>query len=156
MSATQPADRQLGIVRKTLSANATSSVVTSANTNLSFTIGANEVWIIEFFFTAQCSSTGGSKFQITAPTGATVEGWYQGTTSALLTFTSQRITAINTLTGTAAHTIAATPAPDSIIVRVKNGATPGTVALGFASVTAAQVTTIFAGAMMRAFKALEV
>lgn len=145
-----------GMVLATLLANATSTIVTNTNTNLGFVIGANEVWIMELSLSAQCSGTGGSKFQISAPTGATIEGWYQGTTTGLTVFTYQRITAINTLTGTAAHTVATTPAPDTILVRIKNGATPGTVSLGFASVTAGQTTTIFAGSFMRAYKATEV
>jgi hypothetical protein len=141
--------------QNSLLSNATTTATTNTNTNLSFSAAANELWVLELNWTAQCSSTGGSKFQITAPTGSTVEGWYQGTTAAVTTLTNQRITAINTLTATAAHTVATTPAPDRICVRVKVGATPGTIALGFASVTAAQTTTIFAGASMRAFKVTE-
>jgi hypothetical protein len=138
-----------------LLSNATSTIATNTNSNLSFSAAANEVWVIEFDWTAQCSSTGGSKFQITAPTGSTIEGFYEGTTSAITTLTYQRITAINTLTGTAAHTVATTPAPDRIIVRVKVSSTAGTIALGFASVTAGQTTTIFAGASMIAYKVTE-
>jgi hypothetical protein len=141
--------------QNSLLSNATSTVATNTNSNLSFSAAANEVWVIEFDWTAQCSSTGGSKFQITAPTGSTIEGFYQGTTSAITTLTYQRITAINTLTGTAAHTVATTPAPDRIIVRVKVSSTAGTIALGFASVTAGQTTTIFAGASMIAYKVTE-
>jgi hypothetical protein len=152
----QAADSLAGMTLVALAANATNSAVTAANSNLSFQIGANEVWIMELSLTVQCSGTGGSKFQITAPAGATLEGWLQTSTTGLTVYSSQRITAINTLTATAAHTVAAVPAPDTILVRVKNGATAGTVALGFASVTAAQITTIFAGSFMRAYKAVEV
>jgi hypothetical protein len=143
-------------VLKSLLASATSTIATNTNTNLSFSIGVNEVWIAEFLVTAQCSGTGGSKFQISAPTGATIEGWLESTTTTANTVLNQRITAINTLTGTATHTVATTPAPDTILVRIKNSTTAGTVALGFASVTAGQTTTIFAGSFLRAYKATEV
>lgn len=150
------ADRFLGIIRKVLSANATSTLATNTDTNLSFAIAANEVWEVEIEFTGQCSGTGGSKFQISAPAGCTIEGWYYGTTTTITTFTNQRITAINTLTGTAAMTVATTPAPNIIWVRVKNSSTAGNIKLGFASGTAAQTTTIFAGAKMIAQKVIEV
>jgi hypothetical protein len=149
-------DNVFGHETKALLNNATSTVVTNTNTNLSFSIAANEVWIVDIEFTGQCSSTGGSKFQISAPTGATIEGWHYGTSTGLTVDIKNRITAINTMTGTAAHTVATTPAPNRIRVRVKNSSTAGTVALGFASVTATQTTTIFAGAMMKAFKVNEV
>lgn len=156
MGATLSSDRQSGIVKKSLLANFTVSTVAKADTNLSFPIGANEVWALEFFGTVQCSGTGGSKAQITAPAGATIEGFYDSTGANITTMVRNRITAINTLTGTPSHTVATLPAPDSIIVRVKNGATPGTVVISFASVTATQVTTVFAGAFIRAYKVLEV
>jgi hypothetical protein len=119
-------------------------------------MGANEVWVLEFNLTAQCSSTGGTKFQITAPAGATIEGWIESSTSAITTFSYQRITAINTLNVTALHTVATTPGPDYIWVRVKNSSTAGTCGLGFASVTAGQTTTIFAGSCVFGRKVLEV
>jgi hypothetical protein len=156
MAATIGADRQLGIIRKSLLANFTVSTVTKADTNLSFPIGANEVWDIEFFGTVQCSGVGGTKAQVTTPAGATIEGWYDSTGANITTMVRNRITAVNTLTAIASHTVAALPGPDSILVRVKNGATPGTVFISFASVTAAQITTVFAGAFIRAFKSLEV
>jgi hypothetical protein len=156
MASTVLPDRIAGLVRKALLNNATTTLTTNTNTNLSFAIGANEVWDVEIEFTGQCSSTGGSKFQISAPTGCTIEGWYYGTTSTITSFTNQRITAINTLTGTAAMTVATTPAPNKIWVRVKNGSTAGNISLGFASVTSGQTTTIFAGAKMNAYKVIEV
>jgi hypothetical protein len=156
MAATITSDRQNGLVRKTLSANATTTIATNTNTNLTFTIGVSEVWLLQFSLTAQCSSTGGVKYQITAPVGATVEGWIESSTSTITTFTYQRITAINTLNGTATHTVATTPGADYIWVRVKNSTTAGTCGLGFASVTATQTSTIFAGSSMLGDKILEV
>lgn len=156
MSATVIADRILGVIRKALSANATTTIVTNTNSNLSFPVAANEVWVIEFNGTVQCSGVGGSKFQISTPVSATIEGWYQSSGAAITTPVYNRITAINTLTTTATHTVVTTPTPDRIIVRVKNGANAGTLAIGFASVTNGQTTTIFAGSNIVAYKVLEV
>ena len=133
-----------------LTSNFTTTSNSSSNTALSFTMAANEVWILEFQLTTQCSSTGGVKYQITAPSGATVEGWLESSTNAIGTKTYQRITAINTLTSTAAHTVATTPAPDRISVLVTNSSTGGTLALGIASGTNGQTTTVFAGSFLRA------
>lgn len=149
-------DANMGVIRKALSANYTNATTTETATNLSFAIAANEVWLVQVQFTWQCSSTGGSKCQINAPTGATIEGWFEGSTSSITTLTYQRITAINSLTGTAANTVATTPSPGYIWVRIKNSSTAGTVSFGAASVTSTQTTTIFAGATLIAFKMAEV
>jgi hypothetical protein len=138
-----------------LSANATTTAATNTNTNLSFSIAANEVWVVMFDFTAQCSSTGGVKIQISAPTSATIEGWYLSSGATITTPVYNRITAINTLTATITHTVATTPGPDRVWIRVKNSTNAGTIALGFASGTSTQTTTIFAGATMIAFKVTE-
>jgi hypothetical protein len=149
-------DNLFGFIFKSLTSNATTTVVTNTDTLLSIPALANEVWVLEYYGTAQCSSTGGSKYQISAPTGSVVEGFLQGTTTSANTLSNQRIAAINTLNGTVLHTVATTPAPDTILVRVKVGATAGNIAVGFASGVAAQTTTIFAGAFIRAYKVIEV
>lgn len=139
-----------------LNANATTTVVTATGTSLSFAIAANEVWQVRVDITAQCSGTGGMKYAVGAPVGAVVEGWLQTSTATILTNSLQRFTAINTLTATAAHTVAATPGPDTLTFTVANGATPGTVQIQIASVTAAQTTTVFAGSSLRATRATNV
>jgi hypothetical protein len=149
-------DNIYGIIIKSLLNNATTTIATNTDTSLSVPVLANEVWVLEFYGTAQCSSTGGSKYQVSAPTGSVVEGFLQGTTTSANTPSNQRISAINTLNSTVLHTVATTPAPDTILVRVKVGATAGNIAIGFASGVAAQTTTIFAGAFIRAYKTVEV
>lgn len=136
--------------------NFTTTAQTATATNLTFAVAANEIWEIEYFGTCQCSSTGGVKYQITAPVSATVQGWLQSSTSAILTLTYQRITAISTLTATAAHTVATTPGQDQIIARVKNGANAGSITIAANAVTSTQTTTIFAGAILTARKVTEV
>jgi hypothetical protein len=136
--------------------NATTTIITNTNTNLSFAIAAGETWIVEFMLTVQCSSTGGVKFQISAPTAATIEGWVDGRTSSATTLAAARLTAINTLTATGMVTTGATPMPIKIWVRVKNPTNAGNVSLGFASTTNTQTSTIFLGSTMTAFKTTEV
>ena len=135
-----------------LSSNFTTTVNTSTATNLSFNMATGEVWIVEVNITAQCSSTGGVKYAIAAPAGSVVEGWLFSSTSALTTLSHQRITAINTLTTTAVHTIANTPAPDRISFTIVCGGTGGTCSINAASGTAAQTTTLFANSSLTAVK----
>lgn len=135
-----------------LNSNFTTTIATNTNTGLQFFAQPNEVWKLSVNMSTQCSSTGGSKYQITAPAGATVEGWLKSSGAAITTLSYQRITAINTLNATATHTVATTPGPDTIEVMVSVGATGGVIAIGAASVTATQTTTIFAGSYMTAQK----
>jgi hypothetical protein len=135
-------------VALTNAANFTTTVVAATTiTGLSFSVIANEVWVVKADLTAQCSSTGGIGYAIAAPAGSVIEGWVQSSTSAILTLSYQRLVAINTLTATALHTVATTPGPDRIFFVVTAGAT-GTVALQAASKTAGQTTTVFANSSM--------
>ncbi len=126
-----------------LAANFTTTVVAATATTLTFNVGPNEVWFVDVQITAQCSAAGGSKYAVTAPAGATIEGWIYSSTGAILTLSYQRLVAINTLNATALHTVATTPGPDIIRFVVTNGATAGAVAIQAASVTAGQTTTLF-------------
>ena len=140
--------RQFLAVR--LAANFTTTATAAASTALSFQIAANEVWIVDVQITAQCSGTGGSKYAVSAPAGATIEGWIYSSTAAITTLSYQRLTAISTLNATALHTVAATPAPDMIRFTIVNGSTAGAVAVQSASVTSGQTTTVFVGSWLRA------
>ncbi|MBP6624487.1 MAG: collagen-like protein [Chitinophagaceae bacterium] len=135
-----------------LNGNFTTTAITSNPTNLSFTMAAGEVWIVDVMITAQSSSTGGVKYAIAAPAGSVVEGWLFSSTSALTTLSHQRITAINTLTTTAVHTVANTPAPDRLTFTIVCGGTGGTCSINAASVTSGQTTTLFANSSLVAVK----
>lgn len=149
-------DTLYGFIDQRLNANATTTLATATNTLLSFAMAANEVWEVEFQGTVQCSGVGGSKFAISAPAAATIEGWIRSSGAAILTQVFQRITAVNTLSATAMHTVAATPGPDIIKFAIVNGATPGNCVLQIASVTAGQTTTVSLGSYWKARKALSV
>lgn len=139
-----------------INVNATSTIVTAASTNLLFAMAANDVWEVEFQGTMQCSSTGGSKYAIGAPSGATIEGWIYSSLAAITSPSYQRVVAINTLNATALHTVATTPAPDVIKFAIVNGATPGNCSIQIASVITAQTTTLFAGAYLHACRLVNV
>jgi hypothetical protein len=141
------------IVTVVLSANFTTTATTAASTNLSFAIGPNETWFVDVQLTTQCSSTGGSKFAVSAPTGAAIEGWIYSSLAAITTLSYQRLTAIATLSATALHTVATTPAPDKLQFVIQNGSTAGTVTIQAASVTSGQTTTIFLNSGLRATRA---
>lgn len=133
-----------------LTANFTTTNATATSTALSFNIAANEVWTVDVQLTAQCSSTGGVKFAVAAPTGATIEGWIYASSSSATTLLYQRLTAIGTLMAAAAYTVATTPAPGILRFTIVNGATAGQVTIQAASGVAAQTTTIFAGSWLQA------
>jgi hypothetical protein len=133
-----------------LAANFTTTVVAATSTALSFSIGANEIWVVDVQLTTQCSGAGGMKYAIGAPAGAGIEGWIYSSLAAITTLSYQRITAVGTLNATALHTVATTPAPDILRFVVVNGATAGQVSVQAASVTAGQTTTIFANSSLTA------
>jgi hypothetical protein len=132
-----------------LTGNYTNATTGPTNIFTGITSVANAVYRVEAQITTQCSSTGGNKFSIVAPTGSTVEGWFYGTTSAVATLSSQRITAINTLSSTAMNTVATTPAPLTVSCVVTTSSTTGTITIAGADVTSGQTNTVFAGSSLR-------
>jgi hypothetical protein len=137
-----------------LAANFTTTVVTATSTLLSFALGPNEVWFVDCQLTTQCSSTGGVKYAVTAPSGAGVEGWIYSSLATITTLSYQRITAVGSLNAGALHTVATTPGGDQIRFVLTNGATAGACAIQAASVTATQTTTIFANSGLHARRIL--
>lgn len=138
------------VVALTLASSFTTTSTSATSTALTFQVGPNEIWEVDCQLTAQCSSTGGVKYAIAAPSGATIEGWIYSSTSAILTFSYQRITAINTLNATALHTVTTTPAPDIIRFTITNSSTAGAVTVQAASGTSGQTTTVFVNSSLHA------
>lgn len=137
------------VAMQNLTTSFNTTVITSVNAFPGITTVANAVYEIDVLSTVRCSSTGGIKFQITAPTGSTVEGWSEGSTTTITTLSRQRLTAINTLTATATNTAAITPAPHTMRAIVTTGATTGTLSVGVASGTAGQTSTMYPGSVIR-------
>lgn len=139
-------------VSTVITSNFTTTLAT-ATTIFSFNIAANETWVVDVQLTAQCSGTGGVKYAIAAPASSTIEGWLYSSLAAITTLSYQRITAINTLTAVAVHTVATTPAPDVIRFTITAAGTAGLVSIQAASVTAGQTTTVFAKSSVSAYRA---
>lgn len=136
-----------GFISQRLSGNYTTTSASNTDTALSFTAAANEVWTIDVQLTVVAPAAG-TKLQITAPTSATVEGHVISVTGSAVSDT--RITAINTLTAAIA-----TNTTNGVTVRVTvvNSSNAGTIAIGAASTTGGQTTTISSGSWLRAVRA---
>lgn len=140
---------QMASVVQALSANFTTNVVASNNTNHVIAAAANDVWVIDVLFSCN-SPTNGMQLQISTPAGATVEGDF---VSASTTGVVQqlRVNAINTLVGP----LGPAGADCSVIghFTVTLGATAGNIQVGVASTTAAQVSTVYKGSYIEATQA---
>lgn len=135
-------------IERRLTATATTTATTYASlTDLSFNIGAGEAWMFELRATAQCSATTGMKYQIGGPASSALEAWVEGTTTSKTTYNPQRLTAVATPIASALHTVATTPAVDTI-KGVIVAPTAGVVTFQYASVVALVTTTIFANAYL--------
>lgn len=116
-------------------------------TNLSFPIGANEKWIVDYFIGTGCNGTGGVTFQAAVPSGCSVQ------LNGLGSGSSQGALIVN-ITGTGI-----TPAFNTAVfyngnVRLscvfKNGPTAGTVQLKVGAGVAGQQATAYTDSSMRA------
>jgi hypothetical protein len=126
-------------VGKTITDFVTTSA-TSANTGLQFYAAASESWVVETRIT-NTAPAAGTKEQVTAPTSAVVEGWFENFNAAGSSY--NRITAINTLSAAmgAANT-GSTPAWFTLT----NSTNAGVVAIGAAATTGGQTVTLPKGA----------
>jgi hypothetical protein len=133
-------------------ANVTNTLITAANvTGLSFPIGANEVWSFEAHIQNGCSGTGGVKFALTVPAGASFRAVALGMAATAAALTSAVLTVSGTLS-IAFNTAALVTGWTRITGLVRNGATPGTVQVQFAAGTAAQTSTVFADSFIHGQK----
>lgn len=138
----------LNAMNLTLTGDFTTTLATATTLNTSFTCATAEVYELEWWGTVS-NPSGGVKFSIVAPATSTVEGWLDAVTTTVTTLSRQRFTAINTLNATATNTGVSVAALNRIFARVICNDV-GTVGIGSASVTAGQITTIRAGATLRA------
>lgn len=94
-------------------------------TSMSFSIGANEVWSVEFYLGCVVSAAAGIKYSVTVPSGATLGAAVRGTAAA-----PGVVTTSGTLTSALFST---TPSQTQITALVQNGSTAGTVQAQYAS-----------------------
>jgi len=119
----------------------TSNVATNITDLVSHTLTANKLYDFEGHIYVNCNNTGGVKFQITIPTGATIVACFDGSIGSNATFQSSIVLASATLTG-----FNFIQFNGSNIIKVKGqvllGGTAGTIQFGFASGTNTQTSTI--------------
>lgn len=139
---------------KTLNSNFSTTSATAASSSLTFAIGANEKWRVEFDGGIQCSTTNGIKVAVGAPTGATLtSAFFLSSGATPSTVVNQVISGINTLTTTATHQAVGLPGDDRIVFTVTNGSTAGSITIQIAAATAGDTATILAGASLKAWRA---
>lgn len=128
--------------RRTSGISTTDTTIASV-WDLGFAIGPNEVWTAEFNLSHGASGTGGCKWAISIPSGATIRAVVVGSGASKTTQTSSIITASATLTAELYNTAALTTGWTRITASVANGATGGNVQLQFASGVSGQFTTVY-------------
>lgn len=135
------------VATSSLTSNYTNATNANVDTGLSFSALASTTYFIDAQLTVT-SPAAGSRIQITAPAGSTVK---VQTILNIGTSTSQvAVTAINTPTSITSSVITGF----SLTVRgtVTVAGTPGTVAIGFLSITNGQTTTVDSGSGMVSFR----
>jgi hypothetical protein len=113
------------------------TLTASVDTGLFFYMGANEDWSVDVCGTTSSGASGG-KTQITAPTGGTVNGWTTCLSNVAAVLAVNH-TAINTLSTVV---IGSATSRTAINFDLLNGSTAGTAAIGVASISSGQTTTV--------------
>ena len=121
----------------------TSNVATNITDLVTPTLAANKRYKISGCILVTCSGTGGVKFQVTVPTGATLSFGFTGNTSNQTAFGQYGVAASATLTGTALCTNSSFGALIQVNGEVSLSSTAGTIQFGFASGTNTQTSTIY-------------
>jgi len=121
----------------------TSGTTNVGITGLSITTVANKRYAFEGYFRVGCSSTGGVKFTVTAPSGSTLNVGFMGPATPNSTNGIQQfINASGTQTAALANAISSIGII-KIYGEVSTGATTGTIQVGFASAVTTQTSTIY-------------
>lgn len=131
------AQNWVGTSNQTTTSNSATDV-----TNMSFTIGANDVWSFEFNMQNGCSGTGGVKYALTVPGSAT----FRAIADGMSTGATGRTSSIMSVSGTlsiAFNAVANQVGFTRVYGTVAGGGTGGTVQLRVASTTNGQTTTVY-------------
>ncbi len=113
----------------------------------SWAIGASEVWAFFFWLQHGCDNTGGIKYGINGPSGATLRAMTQGATTGVTAQSSVLITALNTVTAIAYNTVNSQGGRAMISGRCTASSTPGTMQLQFCAGTSTQTATLYSESM---------
>ena len=133
---------------KVVTSNVTNSTTTPANiTGLSWAVAANTEYAFRCTITSSGTATGGSRFNLNGPAGATTVSF---ATQRFTTTSAQTLLVLQAFSA-AAQTAACTSGcnttalPSLIYGTILNGANAGTAQLMLTSSTAGQLTTVFRG-----------
>lgn len=139
-----------------LRGNLTTTSATPTSTALRFPVRAGDVWDIDYTGYSSCSSVNGCKLAVACPTGSTLAGELESssTNTLVANWFTQALTA-STLSAALHAGANDNGRPDRINARVTVG-TDGYITLQFASATAATTTTLYARSCLRAVKAVGV
>lgn len=127
----------------------TSSSTIGDVTGMSFAVGANQTYVVQINLFTGMDNTGGSKFAINGPTGATMRFWAFGVNTGSTTYRGESITALNTLSG-AFGALSSAALWVQITGLFVTSSTTGTFQLRYASTTNTQTTSVFAKSWIRA------
>jgi hypothetical protein len=135
----------LGFASAVVSGSNVTTTSTSAGnvTGASFSIGANENWSFDFYGRIGCDNTGGVKFAVDVPGGATLLAQAVGIGSNATTLSSALLTSDNSLSGTAFNTSNDQNGWVRIAGHIRNSSTSGNVQITFASATSGQTSTVY-------------
>jgi hypothetical protein len=121
----------------------------TASSIFSFPIAADEVWAVQICLLIGCNNTGGVRFSITTPSGATLALSAVGNAASVAKH--ERINSSGTLTGS--FNSANHPGGYcNLQGAIANDATAGTVSINFASGTSGQTSTVFANSILIAHR----
>ena len=136
-----------------LTSDVSTSNTTATNTNLTFTIAANETYRIMIAGTcSKATTTTGMKIAIGAPTGCSLKSVIQGGQALMVTAPQgQLLSAVNTLCTSPFANGAGVEVPFRLEGVITNGANAGSITLQFATVTS-NAATIYSGTVMQLIK----
>lgn len=121
----------------------TTNATATSITDLVFAVSASSRYSFQGFFHIGCSGTGGVKFAVTFPTGATMHFVYQGFSTTGTVYLQQNNTASGTLTTSAHCTVISSAGGVIVSGHVTIAETAGNIQFQFASGTAGQTSTIY-------------
>lgn len=145
-----PAARRTIAQRKTEAQAVSNSTTLVDAAGLSFSVGANETWVVTFTIALSFSALGQVRVAVAAPSGATGSVGAELISSGLVP-----VRGLTTSFGSAISLDSTTGVAGVVIIRatVVNGATPGDIKLQFAQkLSDAGATTILADSSLTAVK----
>lgn len=118
-------------------------------------VSGGDVWAIEFNSTVRtANATGGVRFQVSAPSGTRLEGWLDGSGTALQTKFAQRMAFANTGVPSGLSRVANTETPANFAgtVNIPTGAPTGPLSLLVYSLGAGGTLAIYPNSFFGATK----